>query len=265
MIASEACFPLFFFRFTYIYLPMVTRTQSLLSWLAIPVYVWQGLGVRRRTVRMSPPPAPSVLEIKGKGKPINVLILGDSSAAGVGVDTIEQSLGGHLLRLLSEKTGRPVSIRICGNNSATSAQIRDHVLPNLEPVEYDFISLNIGTNDAKNFHRGSRFCKDFGGLIYALRARFPETKIIWGGVIDLAKAPTLPSPLNWILGVRSRIIDGNGRILCEERGVLAPLSKWQAIKENFSKDGFHASSLGYERWADELAEYIVELENNKKT
>ncbi len=33
---------------------MRQRLLSLLTWLALPVYVWQGLGVRRRTTRMLP-------------------------------------------------------------------------------------------------------------------------------------------------------------------------------------------------------------------
>jgi hypothetical protein len=30
----------------------MSRLATLLTWLAFPVYVWQGLGVRRRTERM---------------------------------------------------------------------------------------------------------------------------------------------------------------------------------------------------------------------
>ena len=34
------------------------RFPALLTWLAFPVYVWQGLGVRRRTTRMLPAQGP---------------------------------------------------------------------------------------------------------------------------------------------------------------------------------------------------------------
>ncbi|RUU14216.1 SGNH/GDSL hydrolase family protein, partial [Mesorhizobium sp. M7A.T.Ca.TU.009.01.3.2] len=60
------------------------RFPSLLTWLAFPVYIWQGLGVRRRTTRMLPAQGPVMHEISGKAPDISLLVLGDSSAASVG-------------------------------------------------------------------------------------------------------------------------------------------------------------------------------------
>ena len=244
--------------------PPPSRFEIALSWLGLPVYVWQGLGVRRRTHRMAPPPNPGWRQWAGSGKPLRLLVIGDSSAAGVGVATIEESFAGQLPRLLNERCRRPVSVLITGMNSATSGQIRDHVVPHIEPRDFDYIALNIGTNDAKNFHRGNRFCAEFGTLLYAMRARFPGATIIWAGVLDMAHVPALPWPLNRILGIRARLIDTNGKRLCRERGVLAPEPEWRIIRENFSADGFHASAAGYREWAENLATYILELENGAR-
>ena len=128
----------------------VSRLEALVSWLAFPAYVWQGLGVRRRSTRLAPPTHNGWLESRGayKGEALKVLIVGDSSAAGVGALTIGESLGGQLPDLLAEKLNRPVSVRIAGNNSATAGQIRDYVVPHLANGAYDYICLNIGTNDA---------------------------------------------------------------------------------------------------------------------
>ena len=235
--------------------------EALLTWLALPVYVWQGLGVRRRIDRLHPPPHDGDLRFDGEGEPLKLLVIGDSSAAGVGVEKIEQCFAGQLPRLLAEKTGRPVTARIAGMNSAISAQIRDHVVPNIEPRDFDYVMLNLGTNDAKNFHTVRRFKRDFGTLIYALRARFPAATIIWSGVLDLKDVPALPFPLSHILGIRSRLIDYRGRVLCSERGALAPDPEWRVIPENFSADGFHASEAGYHEWAENAANYIVGREN----
>jgi lysophospholipase L1-like esterase len=243
---------------------MPKRSEILFSLAAFPVYVWQGLKVRRNTDRMAPPATSGHLSEKGKGQPIEILVVGDSSAAGVGVERIEDSLGGHLVKELSKRTGRPVSVRIAGMNSATSGQIRDHVVPNLERRHYDYICLNIGVNDAKNFHSGRAFCRNFGTLLYALRARFPGARIVWAGIIDMEQIPSLPSPLNRILGIRSRLLDRNGKTLCRERGALAPDPEWRIIRENFSSDGFHASSRGYHEWAENLASYLISLEAEKE-
>ncbi len=243
--------------------PHPTPLEAIATWLALPVYAWQGLGVRRRTTRMPPPESSSELEFAGRGAPLRLLVLGNSSAAGVGVERIGQSFSGILPQVLAERSGRPVVARIAGMNSATSGQIRDHAVPHIEPRDFHYIALNIGTNDAKNFHSGSRFKKDFGTLLYALRARFPHAVIIWSGVIDLETCPALPQPLARILGIRSRIIDHKGKMLCRERGALAPVSEWRAIAENFSEDGFHASEKGYREWAEAMAGYILSIETGR--
>ncbi len=236
---------------------MVTTLEKILSWSALPVYVWQGLKVRRASTRLAPPDQKFRISIKGKGKPIRVLMVGDSSVAGVGVDNFDDCLSGRLPVLLSEKSGRPVEQRTCGNNSATAGQILNHVIPNLETAEYEFIILNIGVNDSKNFHSGRRFKKEFGALLYALNTKFPGAKIIWQGLIDLSVIPVLPYPLNRILGIRSRILREIGVQLCRERIAFAPDTEWKPIAENWSVDGFHASAKGYESWAEELSDYML--------
>ncbi len=246
---------------------MVTRLDILLSWLGLLFYVWQGLALRQRIFRMLPPTQPTSITIKGSGgakqQPLRILVIGDSTVVGVGVDNFDHSIAGWLPRILVKALDKSVYVKPHGNNSATSAQIRDFVVPHIEREPFDYISLNIGTNDAKNFHSGNRFCRDFGTLIYALKSRFPGAIIIWPGVTDLAHIPALPFPLNKILSVRSRIMSRNGKILCEERGALAPKSKWKPTLDNFSDDGFHASSKGYKEWAEGIAEIIVELEENR--
>ena len=244
---------------------MVTRFEILLSWLGLPFYISQGLALRRRIVRMLPPRHPTSITIKGSGKnkPLRILVIGDSTVAGVGVQDFDHSIAGWLSNILSEQTGRSIYIKPHGHNSATSGQIHEFVVPHIEQEPFDYISLNIGTNDTKNFHTGRRFCREFGGLIYALRTRFPDATIIWSGITDLAHIPALPFPINKILSIRSRILSRNGKILCAERGALAPESKWQPTLDNFSDDGFHASSKGYREWAEGIAKVIVGLEKDR--
>ena len=64
----------------------MSRLLPLLSWLAFPIYVWQGLAVRRRAPRLLPPEGPVLHTLTGRGEPVRLLVLGDSSAASVGID-----------------------------------------------------------------------------------------------------------------------------------------------------------------------------------
>jgi len=240
---------------------MVTKTEIIASWLGLPIYAYQGTRIRRKAMRMAPPEQIPLVETKGSNasKPLRLLFIGDSSAAGVGVTDFKQCVAGRTPHLLAKKTGRKVICRTCGNNSATSGDLRDRVVPGLEPAEYDFIIINIGTNDSKNFHSARRFKKEFGGLLYVLNAKFPAARIIWSGLIDVGHIPLLPTPLNRILSIRSRVIRKIGKELCHERGALAPETNWLPVRENFAEDGFHASAKGYNEWAIELSDYIANL------
>lgn len=232
--------------------------RSLLSWLAFPVYVWQGLGVRLRTARMLPPTGRVRHAIDGREPALNLLVLGDSSAAGVGAADTREALAPQLASLIASRTGRRVVWRAAGFNSATSGQIRDHVVPNLEAEAWDHIVLSIGTNDAKNFHTVARFKKEFGGLLYALRAKWPEARIVWSPVVEMTLVPALPPALGKVLEIRASLINRMGERLCQERGAVAasrlPILDPQA---GFSDDRFHASAAGYQAWAEHLAVIVV--------
>ena len=251
---------------------MMFRT-ALCTWFAFPVYVWQGIATRRRVERMAPPAGVSTGFFGGPergagrdgpdglprdgGAHIRLLVIGDSSAAGVGVSRIEESLAPRLAEKLHALSGRTVAWRAAGFNSAVAGEIRDHVVPNLAREAFSHIVLHIGTNDAKNFHTARRFKKAFGGLLYALRAKWPEARIVWSPPVDLQRVPALPKALARILEGRAKIIRRTGARLCIERGAVAATSLPRVEPIGFSRDGFHASAEGYAYMASHLAGYVL--------
>ena len=234
------------------------RLLPLLTWLAYPAYIWQGLGVRRRTSRMLPAQGPVMHDIAGKAPDISLLVLGDSSAASVGIGNSENGLAAQLATLISQRTGRAVRWRAAGFNSATSGQIRDHVLPNLSADPWTHIVLAIGTNDTKNFHSVPRFKKEFGGLLYGLRAKWPEARVVWSPVLEFTMAPAMPSLLGKILEIRAGEMNRMGERLCLERGAVpSPRLPITDPEAGFASDGFHASEAGYLAWAEHLVGLVV--------
>lgn len=234
------------------------RRLAPVSWLAFPVYVWQGLGVRRRISRLPPASGPAAGNLAGAEPAISLLLLGDSSAASVGIARTENGLAARLSALIAATTGRAVSWRAAGFNSATAGQIRDHVVPNLAPDAWTHIVLAVGTNDIKNFHSVRRFKRAFGGLLYALRAKWPAAHIVWQPVIAMTDVPALPAALALLLEIRATAINAMGTRLCLERGALAAtrIDVTDAAAA-FSIDGFHASEAGYRAWAEHLLPFVL--------
>ncbi|WP_182087129.1 SGNH/GDSL hydrolase family protein [Aureimonas sp. ME7] len=234
---------------------------ALASWLLLPVYIWQGIGIRRRIERMLPPTGPSHGVSGSEAAPaanaIRLLVLGDSSAAGVGVDRIEEGLAARLAERMHALTGRTVVWRAVGSNSAVSADVRDLIVPNIARDAFTHILLSVGTNDVKNFHSTRRFKRGFGGLLYALRARWPDARIVWSPPVDMLRVPALPRGLAHVLSLRERMLARLGKRLCLERGVVPATTLPRVEPAGFSRDGFHASAAGAAYAAGHLAPYVL--------
>ncbi len=235
------------------------RLNGIVSWLLLPVAITLGLRLRANTPRQLPPPGSRLGHVGKSGHPAySILVLGDSSAAGVGADEVGGSLAPQLAHILHRETGEPVSWRIADANSAISEEVRDHVVPNLEPAAYTHIILCVGTNDTKNYLTARRFKKGFGGLLYALHAKWPDIPVIWTPMLDMTTVPGLPPLLGRILQMRAEIINRRGRQLCRERHAIVAPALEATDPAGFSVDGFHASAAGYHYWASLLAQTILE-------
>jgi len=235
---------------------MNNNLAGLISWLLVPIALFKGLSVRKTVPRLPPPRGRPKGQI-GEGKAeTRLLIIGDSSAAGVGAERIEDTLGSQLAALMHETTGNPVAWRNAGANSATAAQVRDYVVPHIEERNFTHVIIAVGTNDAKNFKTRSAFKKGFGGLLYAIHTRWPDAEVFWSPVVAMSDVPALPSSLGLILGLRVQIINATGAQLCRERNATAIDPLPVEGPGGFAIDGFHANALGYKHWAQHIAKFI---------
>ncbi len=238
---------------------MGNRLNGPLTWLLSPLALYQGLRVRASTPRLLPPPGSRSGQAgSGAEAGYKLLIVGDSSAAGVGTDHVEESLGPQLAGILHDRTGATVRWRVAGANSAISEQVRDHVLPHLEPEPYTHIVLCIGMNDMKNFLTARRFKKGFGGLLYALHTKWPDATLVWTPLLDMTTVPSLPWLLGRILEMRAAIFNPLAEQLCTERCAIVAPRLDSSNPAGFSVDGFHASPAGYHYWAGVLADTILD-------
>lgn len=237
--------------------PWPPAVAALVSWLLLPVYAVQGLWVRERSMRLPPAPGPLTGQV-GAGEPaVKLLTLGDSTAASVGIASTLDGVTAQLARLVHERTGLAVAWRTSGHNSAVAEEIRDHVVPHIEPRDFTHILITIGTNDTKNFHTLRRWKHGFGGLLYALHARFPDAKLFWSEAVDPRDVPGLPWPLAPIMRLRRDLVNRVGQELCFERGCTSVRPIPDVMPAGFAIDGFHASEEGYRHWAETVADYIL--------
>lgn len=225
--------------------------------LLFPVLFFQAWRLRDRIPRLPEAPGPRKGHLPGHGRPLRLLVLGESPAAGVGVDSFELSVGPRLAARLAEHSGRPVDWQVLAANGRTAADLAIREVSGLESAPVDLVIIALGVNDTLRFHATRRWLAGIKVLIRMLQRRCgSEVSVLVTPVPDLARFPALPGPLRHVLGLKARALDAAlARRLAGSRQVHRPeVALDGAAPDFFASDGFHPGPAGHQAWAERLAE-----------
>lgn len=191
------------------------------------------------------------------GKPIELLILGDSIAAGLGAQRRKETLGARLARGLAKKAKRPVRLRtvaVVGSESSGLGIQLDELADDYRP---DVAVIVVGGNDITHRVPISTSIRHLVEAIERLRARGAE--VVVGSCPDLGALRPVPQPLRSLGSRMSRQLADAQEQVAVDAGAYA-VSLRHAVgpffisqpDEMFSLDRFHPSPLGYRRTAEAL-------------
>lgn len=239
------------------------RAASAASLALLPVLVVQGRRVRRDTPRVPEAPGPREGVADGAGAPLRLLVVGESTAAGVGAASHDEAVTGQTARVLAARTGRAVAWRVLGRNGATARTVRTDLLEPAEGVRADVAVVALGVNDTLRFHAPGRWRRDLAALIAALRERCGAVPIVLAGVPPVGRFPALPQPLRATLGLRAALLDHTAaRLAGDTKGVVhvpIPALDDRPVDAYFCADRFHPGPLGYAAWGAALAAAAASL------
>ncbi len=208
----------------------------------------------RRTKRAIPrlPDAAKPWEGRVPGRdPVSILVLGDSTAAGVGAESQEDALPGNLARRLSREWERGATWRAVGENGATSQDIVRRYLDEASTQQYDFIFVSIGANDALTLRSRRAYRRSFRVILRRLRRVSPNALILVSSLPGFSQFTALPNPLRWALGLHARSLEAAARrFVATEPGVLMSPPAPEYTHGFFATDRFHPSPQGYHEWVD---------------
>jgi lysophospholipase L1-like esterase len=188
--------------------------------------------------------------------PLRLLVFGDSTAAGVGVEYQTEGLVGALANELNERFDRGVTWQLYARSGVTSAELRSFFLPSATSEEFDVIFLSIGVNDVMNIRYTRQFAGDLAAILDALREASPEAWIIVPGVPRMERFDSLPDPLSSILGARAHRINLAARTVIDDRYRVVHAKPWPINTPGFfAADNFHPSAIGYAAWAKAALDY----------
>lgn len=228
-------------------------TDTALKLALAPLLLAQGLRVRRRALVL--PEADGAREgTAGTGAALRLLIVGDSSAAGVGAASQQEALAGQLAARLAAR--HRVSWRLIARTGATTADTLDR-LDATAPARFDIALTALGVNDVTHGVPLRRWLAQQARLRDLLAERFGVAHVVSSGLPPMGQFPALPQPLRAVMGLTARRFD---RALA---GAVAAAPDATHVAFNLAlgpdlmaQDGFHPGPAGYATWAEGLAAAI---------
>ncbi len=205
---------------------------------------------RHRFLSAADPP----LEISGTigpedGEPLTLVVLGDSSVAGVGADAAEDTLTYGVAKALSDQYR--VSLHALGVSGSRLANVVREQLPQVEGLDPDILLVCVGTNDVTHGTTVREARRQLRLLVEGLARVAPEAKVIVSGLPPAETSVAFHRPLRDLLGLRALLFTRLYRAELTPHGIsvfdIAKLTKsaFSGKREMFSADLFHPSSAGY--------------------
>ena len=192
----------------------------------------------------------------GRGRPgpaIKIALLGDSSAAGYGVTSVEQTPGAWLGSGVAERADRRVHLREYAVVGAQSSHL-DRQVSRALLGDPDVAVILIGANDVTHAVLPAASVRHLSEAVRRLRAAGVE--VVTGTCPDLGTISPLPIPLRQVARTWSRKLAAAQTIAVVEAGgrtvsigsILGPEFA-SAPGVLFGPDRFHPSAAGYEALA----------------
>lgn len=194
----------------------------------------------------------------GPGDPLELAVLGDSSAGGLGAETAAETPGAIIANGLAATSGRRVRLTTVARVGAESTDLQEQVDRLLECVPGpDVAMIMIGGNDVTHRIRVPVAVRALGAAVERLREAGCE--VVVGTCPDLGTIEPIVEPLRSLARRWSRELAAAQTIAVVEAGgrsvslgdILGPEFA-ASPSELFSADKFHPSSAGYARCAAAL-------------
>jgi lysophospholipase L1-like esterase len=240
----------------------VTKYRAL--WLGcvpfLPLVAVQGQRLMKRIPRL-PEAAGARSGLAGAaypGHPLSIVVLGESTAVGVGVETHAHGVSHHLASILRARLDRCVRWRVVGRNGATLAKVEKHWRSESER-EADAAVVLLGVNDTMRLTSERRWASGARALATALREGGVR-RVVFSALPPVQRFPSLPNPLRTVMGTRAKLLDAILReVVSELPGASYAPVHFASDPGYVATDGFHPSERGYAEWARNLAEHLVPL------
>lgn len=154
---------------------------------------WRRVGQARALLRQA---GPVFVRVPAQARR-RILVVGDSTGAGVGCSDVRDSIAGRVAA--DHPDAEVVNLCVAG---ARVADVLDTVRGLPAHDTFDLALVFAGGNDVLRWTRAAALQAGAAALLRELRARSPRT--VWAGVANVGLAPLFLPPFSWVLSARTR-------------------------------------------------------------
>jgi lysophospholipase L1-like esterase len=242
---------------------------AFISLICSPLLYFQSKKVRKEVPDLPEASNPKgLIQYEGKAK-FNLLVIGESTMAGVGIKDHQDGFACHLGNQISEHLHQTVSWEVQAKSGYTAKQIHDLLLPKIEMKQADLIVIGTGANDAFSLNTPNHFAKEVDKIISQLRRSYSLCPIVFISMPPVSYFPAFTKLMqfcigNWVKfnGTKLESILKDGQQIYFMKDDIKPedwfdkYDHFNNIHDMFS-DGVHPSKMTYQLWAKECFDYMV--------
>lgn len=229
-----------------------------LGGLAWAMFAWQ---IRR--AKRAPRPYTDALPADGVvgalvdvagSRPVRVAWLGDSLAAGLGCDEVDDTPA----RLVARMLGRPVDLSVLAVPGAKAIDVLEQQLPALGARNVDLVVICVGANDVVQLTHRSTYSRQLDEILAATAS----TPTVVLSLPDMAMPDRLAQPLRFLTGrrgrwferARARVAAGHAHVRSVDVATRPPEISRRTGRRMLCADKFHPGPEAYRIWAERIAD-----------
>lgn len=242
---------------------------SLISLPLFPLLYFQGRNIRKKVPRLPEAKEPKGFVNGDFKRTLEIVCIGESTFAGVGVEYHKNGFTGSLANTLSTKLKSNIKWRVYAKSGYTVKQVCEKIIPTIEETAIDIIVIGMGGNDAFTLNSPKKWTSDINDLVNSIQSKFPNTPIYFANMPPIKEFPAFTKSIKFVIGNLVEILGKELKKFTDNKpnvyynNEIVTLKKWSkrhSLPTDNSKlyfsDGVHPSKLTYHVWGEEMGDFI---------
>jgi lysophospholipase L1-like esterase len=183
-----------------------------------------------------------------------VLLIGESTVAGVGAANHEEALSGQFAKHLNNKAGLTVEWHALGKSGITVSETLEELVPRIPDSGFDLILVALGGNDLFKISSPRHWRKKMTDLIRILKDKNPNAEVFLANIPMIRDFIAMPDPLRYCLSRLAKIQHFNTIRFTAQLEEVYYFEEVDRVDDDFFSDGIHPSANGYDSWSEAMVD-----------